>query len=327
MSMETENTQDIQRADENRFTAQMEEIIKESEVMRLRYMQRHRGREAVAMIVGLLSILAGAGGFGWYLLMEADLPKAIASVILAIILPLFLHFWSEAPLKAYIADHKTIFMPKMAKALGGLRFYPSRGIGLQILSKTGVLPAHDSYEAEDCFMGQYKGSKLIFSEAKLQKTKGRRENLFSGVFVLLEMSQSFFDGHTIITANKDMAQQYAPTRWKKLQPVTLSGHYAERFTAYADKPDAAAPLLGEKLLKELAEASDIFEKSPLTAVFFRGKYLFLMIPSPYNMFEASNIFVPVTTRQHAVTCKKEIERILEIADVLDIYRIAAPTTG
>ena len=38
------------------------------------------------------------------------------------------------------------------------------------------------------------------------------------------------------------------------------------------------------------------------------------------MFEASNMYVPVATKQHALQCKKEIEQILEIIDLFELYK-------
>ena len=58
------------------------------------------------------------------------------------------------------------------------------------------------------------------------------------------------------------------------------------------------------MIKELAEAGAIFKNAPISAVMFRGKYVFLAIPYEEDMFEASNIYVPVATKQHALHCKK-----------------------
>ena len=45
----------------------------------------------------------------------------------------------------------------------------------------------------------------------------------------------------------------------------------------------------------------------------------MMIPYEPDMFEASSLFVPVTTKTQAMQCKKEIEQLLEIIDVFDLY--------
>ncbi len=46
----------------------------------------------------------------------------------------------------------------------------------------------------------------------------------------------------------------------------------------------------------------------------------MMIPYDKDMFEASSLFVPVTTKKQAMQCKREIEQLLEIVDVFDLYK-------
>ena len=314
----------IHRVDESRFTAAMDEVVKESENMRLRYMRQHGSRAFLTMSFGLALALAGACGFGWYFLVEMNLAMAALCMVPALLVPFLMHSWSEAPIKHYIRDYKKIFMPKMAAALGVFKFYPSRGIPRDVIGKTGVVPAHDYYKAEDCFMGSYKGAKVIFSEASLRSGRST-EPVFHGLFVMLETPNKVFEGHTIVTADRAMAKRSASTRWSRLSQVhvKVSNPELERFVVFSDKPEDAMLLVGDKLLKELSDAAEIFGKADLTAVFFRGKYVFMMIPHKGDMFEPSSMFMPVSTKQHAVQCKREIERILEIIDIFDIYKASA----
>jgi hypothetical protein len=311
----------LERVDDHRFTGAMDDVVRESEAMRLRYMKQHRGRGFLTMTLGMILALCGATAFGWYFLVQFDLARAVMCMIPAVLVPFILHGWSEAPLKHYIRDYKRVFMPKMAAALGGFKFNSDRGVPREVIGKTGVVPPHDSYSAEDCFLGNYKGVKVMFSEARLYK-RGHTGPVFQGIFVLLETPHKVFEGHTIITADRAMAQQSAATRWSKLTPVKIKVENPDwdRFLVYSDKPEDAALFVGEKLLKELSEAADVFNKALITAVMFRGKYIFMMVPNKGDMFEPSSVFVPVSTKQHALNCKKEIERILEIIDVFEIYK-------
>jgi hypothetical protein len=311
----------IRRVDETRFTADMEEVVKESEAMRLRYMQLHRSRSLLTMSLGMIVALGGAVAFGWYFFVKFDLLRGALCMIPALVVPLFMHSWSESVLKKYLIDYKRVFMPKMAQALGGFKFNADRGISRDVIGKTGVVPAHDTYKAEDCFLGTYKGVKVMFSEARLHKN-GTHEPVFQGLFVLLETPDKIFEGHTIITSDHAMAKRSAPKRWAKLSqvPVKVENPDWDKFVVYSDKPDAALLMVGEKLLKELTEASDIFNKAEITAAMFRGRYIFIMIPSRNDMFEPSSMFVPIATKAQTIKCKKEIERILEIIDIFEIYK-------
>jgi hypothetical protein len=318
------NLEVIQKVDESRFTRDMDEVVAESEAMRLRYMKRHQDRGFLTMTFGMLLALAGACGFGWYFLMDMNPVKGALCMIPALLVPFLMHSWTEAPLKRYVRDYKKEFMPKMARALGGFKFSEGGGIPREMVGKTGVVPPHDNYATEDCFMGLHKGAKVIFSEARLRKG---REIVFQGVFVMLETPHKIFEGHTIITADPMMVKNYAGKRWAKLSKVDIAIENKEwdRFSVYSDKAEDAKLLVGEKLLKELSEAADVFGKCDLTCVLFRGKFIFLMIPHKGDMFEPSSMFVPVSTKQHAVQCKREIERIIEIIDIFDIYKASMPT--
>ncbi len=325
MSEETLETTEIAesaeiiRHDEDRFNADMEALIKEAEDMRLKFMQSARSRSFMAMSIGLIAILLGAAGFGWFFLVETNVLKGLASIILGVVIAATFNIWTAKALGDYKRHYKMQFLPKMATVLGGFQYHPTRGISSKIISKTGVIPAHDLYEAEDCFMGRYKGVKVLFSEARLRRKKAKAEALFDGLFVLLEIPEESIEGHTILTANKDLVKRWRGNRWQKLQDVPLD-EYGNMFNAFSDKPEAAKAAITPALLKELSEAAEIFDNSPLTAVMFRKKFIFLMIPHDADMFEASNIHVPVTTRQHALKCKREIEQLLEVIDVFQLYQ-------
>ena len=309
----------LQKRDDAQFQAEARRLIEDAENIRLKYAKQRRDRGFIAMNAGILVLLAGAGGFGWFLLAKYDILMAVLSIVGAVILPILLNIWASQPINAYKKAYKSYYMPKIAKALGNFKFFHARGISPKIISKTGIIPSFDSYDAEDCFMGTYKGIRVILSEARLNKKK---QSIFKGVFVLLELPEKIFNGHTILSANQNMVKAWASTRWKKLQHVDISTDNADWniFQIFSDKPNDARLMIGERLLKELSEAAAIFHDSLMSVVLFRKKYVFMMIPYDEDMFEASNMHVPVTTNKHAMECKKEIDQIIEIIDVFEVYR-------
>ncbi len=330
--MKTENDIDIDvtldhdkemnRVDENRFTRELDMLIKESEEMRIARMKQHQTRGFVSMNLSILCVMVGVFGFGWFFMWKGLLLPAFACLLLSMIPPILLNIWASRPPKNYLKEHKTIFMPKLAKTLNGLTFHQNRGVSSKILGRLPVIPAHDQYKAEDCFMGTYKGVKVIFSEARLYSKVHKEGPVFDGIFVLLETPEEVIEGHTIITSNHKMVKAYEKTRWKDMSPVhvSVSNPDWDKFQIFSTKPDAAELMVGERLIKELAEAGDIFDKAELTAVLFGKKYIFMMIPYAKDMFEASSLFVPITTPSQALTVKKEVEQLLEIVDVFDLYK-------
>lgn len=323
------DTTELQRTENDRFTKELEALIAEAEELRLNRMKQHRTRGFLAMNFGILFAVVGVGASGWYFLMEAEVLLSFAIILLSFVPTILLNIWAGKPIKAYARDHKLTFMPKLAKTLGGLSFHPQRGVSSKVIGKLAVIPAHDEYIAEDCFMGKYKGVKVIFSEATLLAKKRHDEPVFSGIFALLEIPQDVIEGHTIITSNQKMVKAYASTRWQSMAQVQVDVSEAawDIFTVYSTEPEAAKSMVGERLLKELAEAGEIFDNAPVTAVLFGKKYIFLMIPNKEDMFEASNLFVPVTTTAQATKCKREIEQLLEIVDVFDLYKPLKKTQG
>lgn len=313
---------DLNRVSEVRFTKELNFLIKESEEMRVARMMQHRTRGFITMNLSIFCIFLGIAGFGYLFLIEAQLIPALLVFVLSLIPPIFLNIWVAQPIKTYKKEHKTVFMPKLAKALNGLSFHPSRGVSAKMIERLAIMPAHEKYEAEDCFMGSYKGVKVIFSEARLYSKHHKDGPVFDGIFVLLENNEEVFDGHTIITANHKMVKAYEKTRWKTMNRVhvSVSNPDWDKFHVFSTKPESAELMVGDKLLKELAEAADVFDNAPLTAVMFGNKYVFMMIPYAHDMFEASSLFVPVTTQKQAMQCKREIEQLLEIIDVFDLYK-------
>lgn len=318
---------DLQRRDDVRFQHEIELLIKDAEDTRIGYMKKQRSRSFMTVILGTILMLAGACGFGWFFLMQGNLVFGVVCMVAGVLPLAFLTYWTGLPVKAYVKNYKTDFMPKMADLLGGLKFFPARGISRKIVSKTGVIPPHEIYEAEDCFMGVYKGVKVMFSEARLYKDKKSKDPVFDGIFVLLETGSNIIEGHTILTADSALAKRAAPTIWRKFKHIHVETSHPDwnRFQIFSTKPDVAELLVGEKFLKELSEAAEIFNDAPLSAVLFAKKYIFLAIPYEDDMFEASNMHVPVATKKHAMQCKKEIEQLLEIIDVFDVYKAQVPT--
>ena len=278
-------------------------------------------RGFIATTLGILLVCAGALGFGWFLIFESNLEKGIASMILAVILPIMLYLWHDNPINAYKAAFKSTIMPEIAHLMGGLKFNPKHGISPNVIQKTGLFPRFDSYHSEDCFLGRYKGMKLMFSEAHIRSRK-EGLSLFRGVLVFVQVPNNTFKGHTIITADEGMVERSVKKRWRKLQAINLpeDSEYKGFFHIFSDHPETANALLTPELLKELAEAGEIFEKAPISATFFGNKYIFLAIPSVRDMFEASHIHVPIPTREHGMNFKHEIEQILEVIDILEPYQ-------
>ena len=318
----TDDSHTVERPENQAFDAQINALVQDAESMRVAFMKRHRARGFVATTISLVSISIGSIGFGWFLLVSGDLVRAVGCMVLAIAIPALSYIWSANILKYYKQQYKQTFLPRLAKALGGFKFFPTRGITRKVILKTGLIPKHDIYEAEDCFMGTYKGVKVMFSEARLKFNKSHAEPAFDGIFVLLESPQDVFDGHTILSADPHKVKAWQNTRWQKLTPFDLphDESIVAKFWGFSDAIEKARDFVDVPLLKEISEACSVFSNAQISVAFFRKKYVFMMIPYSGDMFEPSSINIPIATKQHAAQCKKEIHQILEIIDVFELYR-------
>lgn len=318
----------MQRRDDRKFQAELDALVRRAEEVRIRFMRSYHDRKNWALALTIISITAGGAGFGWYFLMQANLIMSVLCMAAAIIPPVFLSRWSAAPINAYKKHHKKEFMPRIADALGGLKFYPNRGVSSKVLKASGIFSSFGHYEAEDCFMGRYKGVEVLMAEARIFKSEKKGEDpLFDGFLILLQADGGKFHGHTIITADEKLIES-ASRRWRKLKQVDVSPPpEAASLYVFSDDEERGRIIANEQLLKELSEAARIFDNAPLSASFFKDKYAFIAIPYKGDMFEASDINLPVATKRYAITCKREIEQILEVIDVFEVCNMKDNTTG
>lgn len=166
---------------------------------------------------------------------------------------------------------------------------------------------------------RYKGAKITFSEARLTHPKKAKNMVFDGIFVLIEIKNPVFHGHSIITADGDLAKRLS----KKLTLLPPSNSaFSRHFSILTNDEKNKANLENDRLLKELSETSTLFGDAKLSAAFFNGKYIFMAVPAKEDMFEASDVYVPISTNESAMRCKQEIEQILSIIDIIDVYEEA-----
>ncbi len=319
-----EQIQDVRELGDDRFSADVQRLIDKAEDIRVRRSQQLDSRKRVVLTFDLLCAFTGGGMLGWLILMGSYVMIAAITIAASVVLPIVLHMWGGAPEKEYIRQFKDEFMPELAKALGGLKFKASGGISPKSVVPSRIMPAFDEYHAEDCFYGTFKGIKVLISEARMYSKKRKGEPVFDGVFVLLQTPAKKFRSHTIITADKRSAKSWMKTRWKQLQRV--QDEDAGSFLVFSNNPGEAQRLCDSDMMELMNRLSEIFGNSELSVAFYGGNKVFLLIPYEGDMFEPGNIHMPVTTGQLALRCKKEVEQILSVVEILDVYEPEAENT-
>lgn len=296
------------------YAQETQRLAQAAENLRLRHMRALRTRHNIAITLSLGGAALCAGGFGWYLMMQGDLTRALACVALAMVMPPLLLAWAARPLADYRRAHKKKFMPQLARLLGGLSYRADSGLNPAILRTSGIAPPFTRHSGEDCFTGLLNGVKVIFAETRLFEGDHVSPR-FSGLCVLLESAlEQRFPGHVVITDDP----AYEPTL--PAHEFAFESPYSTQFSLYADTPEAGQAIAQPRLLKELAEAAARF-KAPVRASFFKGRYVFIMFPSHEDMFEPSDLLIPVRTANYGARVRTEISRILEIIDIFGLYSL------
>ncbi len=312
--------EDVVQLEDEKFSAEMKDLIRKAEADRLEKSKQYLSRKRLYTVSMMALLMGTSSAFVGLFLMGGDIRLALAAVPLCIIIPPLLNQWANQALKDYTTGFKATFMPEIARVMGKLTFHPTGGIGMKFMAPARILPAHTAYQAEDCFRGKYKGIALTVSEARLLGKKKKAEPVFDGVLVMLKTQPDKFKGHTIITSDHNAANNWQKSRWKSLQRVEIAnGIKAGDFQVFADNPEEAVQLADQDFMALMHKLSELFDSPPISAAFYAGNRVLLAIPCAENMFEPGDIFMPVASQSHALKCKKEVEQILHIIDVLDVY--------
>lgn len=111
-----QNTQDIGEAeirnvDDHIYHEKIEHLLKDAESFRLEKMGEHRSREFTALTVTLTSVVLGASGFAWYLLIMGNIWLALLCMLVAIVPSILLSSWVANP----FSNIKTIIKPPLCR--------------------------------------------------------------------------------------------------------------------------------------------------------------------------------------------------------------------
>lgn len=301
-------------------SAEIQQLIKQAEDIRLQKSKQYVFRRWVYYIT-IPSLIAGTSSyFIWVLLMGGSMITVLGALGVSVLVTVLLVPWTKIPLKQYYKEFKTSFMPAMAQAMGGLKFYPTSGISVKLIAASGLLPPHSLYTAEDSFRGLFKNIELTITEVRMYGKKQKEDHVFEGIVVALKTPKPVFKGHTIITSDHRAIKRWAGTRWRKLPAVEFkTGIPAGDFKIFSNFAQEAQSLADLDFMELLHKLSDMFGDAPISSAFYKGSRVLLMIHCADNMFEPGDINIPVTNMGYETKCQKEIEQILTVIDVLDVY--------
>lgn len=93
--------------------------------------------------------------------------------------------------------------------------------------------------------------------------------------------------------------------------------FEKQFEVYSNNQVEARYLLTTSFMERLLRLSDLLGSNHIQCSFYDDKLL-LMVPSSYNRFETSSIYVPATFVGDINTILSEMKLIFEIIDILKL---------
>ncbi len=294
--------------------------IKTFEQDRIAALGELKSRGYIAFPIGLAIIAAAAFALSSFTLSEGLVKTVFYGSIAAIA---GLCWWTSRPVKKYKSSVKSIIFPNVFSFFGDDFKYSEQSLlTVHALKPSGLIPSYDNEYTEDYIRGSYEGVGIRLMEAKMTETRGsgksrRTVTVFKGIFILLDMNKNF-SGKTILKKDAGKIGNWFTDKFNKLENVALEDPVFEKqFEVYSNDQVEARYLLTTSFMERLLKLSDLLGSSGIQCSFYDDKLL-LMVPSSYNRFETSSIYVPATFVGDINTILSEMKIIFEIIDILKL---------
>lgn len=235
-----------------------------------------------------------------------------------------LYWWVTQPKRQYAKAYKKDILPEIAKLFGNLRYGLNGKIPMEELRPSKIIPSHDSYDADDYFIGEYKGVKIEISEMTLERESGSGKNahkttVFKGLAILIAMPRQKFHGHTVLMQEVGRFGKWFQKQSTGLKHADLVDPQFEKvFDVFTNDQVEARYLVDPVMIENLKTMRDIYNAESFSAAYYNNQIL-VMLPSDHNYFEPANIGVPATDPQTIVSMKEELGLVLNLVDYLEVY--------
>ena len=279
---------------------------------------KSRGYKAIPVGVGVIAIAA-------YLLTAFTLSEGLVKGVFwgSFAAIAGLCWWASRPVKKYKSSVKSIIFPNVFSFFGSdFKYSEQSSLTVHALKPSDIIPSYDKEYTEDYVKGSYEGVGIRLMEAKMTETRGTGKNrrtvtVFKGIFILLDMNKNF-SGKTILKKDAGKIGNWFSGKFNHLENVALEDPVFEKqFEVYSNNQVEARYLLTTSFMERLLRLSDLLGSNHIQCSFYDDKLL-LMVPSSYNRFETSSIYVPATFVGDINTILSEMKLIFEIIDILKL---------
>jgi hypothetical protein len=232
--------------------------------------------------------------------------------------------WIEIPKKLYSSAYKKEVLPDIARLFGDFIYKAKGCVPLKEFRPAKILPSYSRNTSEDYFEGEYKGTKIQFSEIHLEQRRnsGKRTyyvTVFKGLAIIIKMKENKFFGHTIIARNQSSFMEWFKEKDTGLDRANLvDPEFEKTYDVYTNDQVEARYLIDPVMIERIKEMSKIYKTKGISAAFLNDNF-FILLPSDKNLFEPSDIKVRATNPKSVQKMKKEIEQMLYLIDHLNLY--------
>ena len=268
---------------EEYYAKQIEPVLKEKERVRQKYVGQFWTLLLFSAFLFPMLIIA-AFYFNRY--QDMDINEGLFGILFFILI-----FIIRGPFARYKKTVKNDVMNVFINFFEGFK-YGGKGMNIDDLRQSRLVPDFDHAYPDDCFEGVYQGVRINVSEELLtndvQTRQGTREvTVFRGIVVEMDMNKTF-KGETIALVDSGIFNFFR--KFEGLENVKLEDVAFEKaFEIYSSDQVEARYLLTPALMERIFKLQKLFESKKIS-VGFKNQKITVAIDTQEDMFEPCSFF-------------------------------------
>jgi hypothetical protein len=304
-------------------------IRQQLEALRLKWLKKLRGAQALMAVPILLFIGAVAGmlflpSFYFYFV----LLMVLAAILLAVI---YMQLVTK-PVDKYRSEFKSMLLEKIVHELyPHMTYQPTAFIPKKDFYASHIFhgKADEGYQGEDYFEGVINKVPVRFSEVTAHQLSGKNTTvLFSGIFMILDVKKEFKGNTFVLPDNfEKILGQVALTVQEVLhrlkgELVYLKDNpdFERKFAIFSTDKEEALEILTNEMLDSILWIRDQFNSE--ISIAFQDGYVYIAIPLNHrHLFEANINKSLVKDEQLLERIYAELGTCLELIDHLPLQHL------
>lgn len=228
-------------------------------------------------------------------------------------------FWLASKIKKDFENRvKQVVLDSFLSFFGDFNWSSSDCVSHAEIEESKLVGNFTKMKHDDYFAGTYKNLGVIISEMKLIRGSGKNQSeIFSGIFVKLEMNKKF-NGHTIIVENNPVKGFFAKTFEGEMGKVELEDvEFEKEFDVYSQDQVEARYLITTSFIERFKNLKKTYNSSDVRASFLNN-YVTISIPCNKDMFCLADVRKPVVDTGAIQQLFNEFVAVLSLIDLLKL---------